>query len=407
MTYHDPREFIRGLQQILVSDSKKIGFLAGAGTSMVKERPSGGPLILGTDGMTKKIRLELDKTYKAIFDQLEKEIEGDNKQFTLENIISKISQKELVVGDEKLCGLNKKGLKELREAIEKLINNLVSVHNEKDFFDWNLTHYKFVQWVNDANRKSCIEVFTTNYDYLFEIAFEKYNIPFFDGFVGSYKPFFFSEAVEDDLTLPQWTKLWKVHGSLGWEHDTSNGKIIKGDRNSSSIIIYPSILKYDKSKKQPFLSYLDRLGSFVRSDDAVLFISGYSFGDDHINDVILNALGKGRTSSIIVFLFDDFTEKSAIAEIAKNQTRLSVYGKRNAVIGGKFGCWKLKSEPSDDEVDLLETYFGRDMIDVFDAGGKKIGTKPDCLGDFKLVDFSQLTNFLSELSYINYVKMYA
>jgi hypothetical protein len=31
---HDPREFVRGLQQILVSDSKRVGFLFGAGTSM-------------------------------------------------------------------------------------------------------------------------------------------------------------------------------------------------------------------------------------------------------------------------------------------------------------------------------------------------------------------------------------
>ena len=32
---HDPREFIRGLQQILISDSKRIGFLFGAGTSHI------------------------------------------------------------------------------------------------------------------------------------------------------------------------------------------------------------------------------------------------------------------------------------------------------------------------------------------------------------------------------------
>lgn len=41
MYNHDPREFVRGLQQILVSDSKRIGFLCGAGTSMLKEHPDG------------------------------------------------------------------------------------------------------------------------------------------------------------------------------------------------------------------------------------------------------------------------------------------------------------------------------------------------------------------------------
>jgi len=31
---HDPREFVKGLQQILISDTKRLGFLFGAGTSM-------------------------------------------------------------------------------------------------------------------------------------------------------------------------------------------------------------------------------------------------------------------------------------------------------------------------------------------------------------------------------------
>ena len=34
MTTHDPSEYIRQLQQILVSDKKKIAFLFGAGTSL-------------------------------------------------------------------------------------------------------------------------------------------------------------------------------------------------------------------------------------------------------------------------------------------------------------------------------------------------------------------------------------
>lgn len=34
---HDPSEYIRGLQQLLVSDKKKIAFLFGAGTSLAKK----------------------------------------------------------------------------------------------------------------------------------------------------------------------------------------------------------------------------------------------------------------------------------------------------------------------------------------------------------------------------------
>ena len=36
-TSHDPSEYIRGIQQILISDKKRIGFLFGAGTSLVRK----------------------------------------------------------------------------------------------------------------------------------------------------------------------------------------------------------------------------------------------------------------------------------------------------------------------------------------------------------------------------------
>lgn len=35
---HDPSEYIRGLQQLLISDKKKIAFLFGAGTSLAKKK---------------------------------------------------------------------------------------------------------------------------------------------------------------------------------------------------------------------------------------------------------------------------------------------------------------------------------------------------------------------------------
>ena len=34
MIYFDPSEYVRGLQQLVISDKKKIGFLCGAGTSL-------------------------------------------------------------------------------------------------------------------------------------------------------------------------------------------------------------------------------------------------------------------------------------------------------------------------------------------------------------------------------------
>jgi hypothetical protein len=34
---HDPSEYIRGIQQVLISDKKRIGFLFGAGSSLAEK----------------------------------------------------------------------------------------------------------------------------------------------------------------------------------------------------------------------------------------------------------------------------------------------------------------------------------------------------------------------------------
>ena len=93
-----------------------------------------------------------------------------------------------------------------------------------------------------------------NYDYLFEIGLEHNNVPYYDGFSGTYNPFFYSHSVDDFNYLPQQTKLWKIHGSLGWSVG-EDGKIIRnalcensGEHNND-ILIYPSISKYEHSKK--------------------------------------------------------------------------------------------------------------------------------------------------------------
>lgn len=37
MKKHDPSEYIKGLQQLLISDKKRIGFLFGAGTTLARK----------------------------------------------------------------------------------------------------------------------------------------------------------------------------------------------------------------------------------------------------------------------------------------------------------------------------------------------------------------------------------
>lgn len=405
-TNHDPREFIRQLQQVLISGNKKIGFFLGAGSSMIKEKPTSDgksvmSLVPGIKEITKEVEKNITNKKKAkAIAAIKKEIESEGKIFHIENLLSKVVQKEQVVGAEKLCGLHRSEFKELQKDVETEIRKLVSIHKEKDLLKWINTHQKFAKWINEASRKNGVEIFTTNYDYLIEIAFEQSSYPYYDGFVGSFNPFFYSQSVENESLLSHWTKLWKIHGSLGWDIEESSKKIIKANKDGDKIIIFPSIEKYDNSKKQPYISYLDRLSKFIRNDDSVLFICGYSFGDDHINEIILSALSRTRTGCAISLLFDDFDEKSQIHSLAKNESSLSVYGKRNAIIGGKLGKWMLKSQPSLTDDIQVGQYFLQDAAVPRNPTGKGDEENP-MTGDFLLVDFIKFVEFVSKNSFTN------
>ncbi len=342
---HDPREFIRGVQQILINNTIRIGFLFGAGTSMAapltdkegkdqydtKNRHK--PLIPGVWAMTDLIvssitEKSFQKALSIIKEELEEaelDIEKKKSVFMLENIISAIDQKLRVIGKGTLCGLNKEQLKKLRSIFQKEIKKLVAVHANEDI-NINAScrlHRDFARWIRYAARKHSVEVFTTNYDYLFELGFESQNLPYFDGFVGGYKPFFDPISVENDKLLPQWVRLWKLHGSLGWGYDSEEKRIIRSrEISDDGIVIYPSMLKYDDSRKQPYSSYIERLSSFLKKDDGVLFICGYSFGDEHINDTIMNALAQSRSTTIIALVFDDsLTENQFQLALGDGQIR--------------------------------------------------------------------------------------
>ena len=412
---HDPREFIRGIQQILINNTIRIGFLFGAGTSMAApltdkngelikdEKNRAKPLIPGVWAMTDSILDSIaEDQFKKALETIKTELEENDSAFMLENIISSIDQKLKVVGKDTLCGLDKDGLKELRTIFQKEIRSLVSVHNNPDISieKSSKLHSDFARWVKNASRKNAIEVFTTNYDYLFEIGYESKRLPYFDGFVGGYKPFFDPVSVEDDNLIPKWTRLWKLHGSLGWGYDDEEKRIIRSrEISDDGIVIYPSLLKYDDSRKQPYSSYIERLSSFIKKDDGILFICGYSFGDEHINDTIINALAQSKSTTVIALVFDKtLDEKSVPIKVGRNSNKFMICGNKSALIGGIYGKWALKREPSKDDFEFIDQFFDRDaplpQLDKGQGDEMELAT-----GELKLVDFSAFVKFLVELSY--------
>jgi hypothetical protein len=420
--YYNPQEYIRQLQSLLISDKKKIGFLFGAGTSLaLKKGGSDKSKVPAIKELTESIVEEISKTeegqenkYKIALESIKTEL-GDEK-YNIEYILSNIIQKKEIIGEGELNGLKKDGFEELEEKIKKEIKEKVSVHNHKDEENFleNLVHTDFAEWVGRADRKNPIEIFTTNYDFLFEMGLEHKNIPYYDGF----EPFFDALSVENSKFSPHCTKLWKIHGSLGWTFDKNREKVLRKSPDAvedKDILVYPSILKYSEAKKFPYISLTDRLNSFLKQDDTVLFICGYSFGDAHINEVILSSLKSNTTSHVFVLYYDEYTEDSSkkyslqkdskLSKIAKETKKISVYGMRNAVIGGVFGDWKLKNEPDKEDTININLYFDEDaaidetasISETEEISNKKGNESWTGKGRFILPDFAKFVNFLTTM----------
>ena len=403
---------------MLVSDKKRIGFLFGAGTSMVTNPKTKDSYVPAITKMTSHIIEKIsEEQFKHAIAEIKEEIEAEGKPFTIETLLSKLELKQQVVGSSSINGLDKGDCNNLIDEIKKQIHSIVSVQDDIECKD--LVHSDFAEWIQKADRKTAVEVFTTNYDYLFEVAFEYMSLPYYDGFTGAYEPFFDGQSVDDMSFMPKQTKLWKIHGSLGWHYDKERGRVIRCTPDNTDILIYPSTLKYDQSRKQPYTALGDRLSNFIKQDDTILIVCGYSFGDEHINERINTALSMNPLGQVYVLLYDtiwekqeddtykkvgfSFTDDCTLAKMAMSNSKLSILSGRSAVIGGVYGKWKLKREPDKDDSINIDNYFDEDAHsnneDAIsrDEDKKEIEQGWSGEGELIITDFSKFVAFLKNM----------
>ena len=410
MIYFDPSEIMRGIRQLLISDKKRIGFLFGAGTSLAKKQQD-SPIVPAIGKLTELVSNNLKERYADALASIKQDIEEDYLSFNVETLLSNVEEKINVVGKGSLNGLDKTNFIALRDQIKQCILKEVSVHENITNIEQKnkMIQVDFASWIQNANRKYGIEIFTTNYDYLFEIGLEHCDVPYYDGFSGSYQPFFNSQSVESLAYLQNQTKLWKIHGSLGLQQLPS-GKVVRVPSKRDAMLIYPSILKYADSKKQPYASFMDRLNLFLKQDDAVLFVCGYSFGDEHINERIISALKSNSDAHVYVFFYDiiwennrkinSFTAQHPLAKLAKECNKITVLASKCAVQGTKFGEWKLKREPSrEDSVDI-NLYFDEDA--PYDSSlplkqERKGDESWTGKGELTIINFTKFVGFLQNM----------
>lgn len=339
-TVHNPDQYMFDFRHIITNGRKKIGLLIGAGAPVsinIGTEENYTPLIPDIEGLTKLVRDRLVGVEKEAFQHIESEIENSN----IELVLSKVRGLSEVIGATKIHELDGEGFSALSKTICSKIKEIVEV----DLPDGENPFSDIISWINGITRKVPAEIFTTNYDLLFEEAMERAKTPYFDGFVGAKNPFFDPSSISNNDLPINWIRLWKLHGSIGWS-EGPNGEVVRGTIEGGESMVYPSHIKYDQTQAAPFTSLFERLKNFLLEPDSLLITSGFSFADAHISARISECMSANSTSAIIAIQYKTLEEEMHAVEVALSRPNMSVYCKDGAVINGVKAKWKLGEEPS-------------------------------------------------------------
>ncbi|MEB8431120.1 SIR2 family protein [Cocleimonas sp. KMM 6892] len=311
-----------------LSNIKNVHFLLGAGAS------SGSIPAMKTmlDKIikrleSKQLKEELSKSYKG--DDLDKKVK--NYKLLFEKINKKESGNlEKILGTlyslrsyREGAGYKTNGVIVLITLIETEIYDQINIDLETDSAAESLNIYqRLYQKLSLRNKDLArVNVFTTNNDLLSEKALDYLNINYNNGFGGGLTRVFnparfsytFSRKVDTNLEkyepLVNMVYLYKLHGSISWVESEDNSffnikevAVTHGDRRpDENVLIYPTPLKQNKSLGSPYADLIREFQKKLLLPNSVLFVIGYSFSDEHINNIIYQAMASNPSISIVVF----------------------------------------------------------------------------------------------------------
>jgi hypothetical protein len=312
----------------------KIIYLLGGGASFCAGLP-------GIFQLTNLVRTQLYNTSRSGFDDIiQSLIDNGIKEPNIEEILSELYYRLSAVAP----GLpNRERFKPIFEKICQFIQNILKVDTSTEY------HKDFVQRVvsrreaEPAEKAPPVQIFTTNYDLLIELACEESHMLAINGFEGIFNRRWNPACFDYDIgsatshtKTPRFElsarhiRLYKLHGSLSWfEND---GEFYEEKPTSGSkrlpLIIYPSRRKYAESIRPPFDWLFRRFGAAV-SEARLLICIGYRFGDKNLNQYIFTGLDKGL--SLLVF------SKEPVYALDSRTThpRVSMINGESTIIDGK------------------------------------------------------------------------
>lgn len=205
---------------------------------------------------------------------------------------------------------------------------------------------KLLQRPNNLKRAN---LFTTNYDMAFDYALDNLGVHYINGFSGIHNRCFRPEVYDYDIYYPGQSvsgkvhraekvlRYYKMHGSLSWVATESSPSNVYGikevtldgifDPNADKqIMIYPCVSKKTFTLDLPYSELFRQFAQAITQPQSVLFCIGYSFFDEHINDIIYQALSIPSFTLIIAnFDKDDFKDNKPLQQLRElNDPRIII-----------------------------------------------------------------------------------
>jgi len=297
------------------SNVKNVSFLLGAGTSsgaIPSMKSMHEEISKDIEGST-----ELNATAKATY----KNVLKDNLEDVLNILYAK---KSYMQGYSDSENPEQDNIDPLIEYIENKIFTKINIDLSsgaaKDTLDLYKRLYQKIALRNkDLSR---INVFTTNNDLCSEKALDNLNINYNNGFGGGLDRVFnparfhytFSKKIDANLEkfepLESMVYLYKLHGSISWIEKEGNSlfniqeiPVVGGSSkpDSDHVLIYPTPLKQSQSLGSPYSDLIREFQTKLSQPNSVLFIMGYSFSDEHLNNIIYQSLASNSSISIVIF----------------------------------------------------------------------------------------------------------
>lgn len=263
---------------------------------------------------------EVDKIHIGSKEESGNKEDNNNKsnesiRFDLENFLSKLITYNQLVKNE-----NTEKMKNSQKAIFDIIKKNVAYEYDPKVF----RHTSLIKILSKKlSNENKLSIVTTNYDTLIEDAAELINYTVIDGFSFSREPKFDDDLFEwhlskhvsnvntqQNIYKSQVIDLLKLHGSLTWRKN-KKGDVLRKDKYApgDAVMIFPSTNKYMHSYEDPYFELFTKFQELLKRPNTLLITTGFSFSDNHISQMIIQAINHNTGLYVLIYDFDITPDK--------------------------------------------------------------------------------------------------